>query len=197
MSESSQVEKLTFSQKRKLLARALRDIGRLSPGFIMAQILISVTEAVMDFVPIIMSGMVIDGFASGKSFDYILTVILIGVAVSFVLNIPGYSIKPKFTYASVYRLTSGIEVMLNEKILSMDYVKIENPEIHRRYDRIKTFALNYDRYGGFGVCCEIVNKVGAAVKGITYVVAALVVTWELYSAGVKADNMAIVCCLPR
>lgn len=191
MSESSQVEKLTFSQKRKLLARALRDIRRLSPGFVTAQILISVTEAVMDFVPIIMSGMVIDGFASGKSFDYILTVILIGVAVSFALNIPGYSIKPKLTYASVYRLTSGIEVMLNEKILSMDYVKIENPEIHRRYDRIKTFALNYDRYD-FGVYCEIVNKIGAAVKGITYVVAALVVTWELYSAGVKADGMAVV-----
>lgn len=191
MSESSQVEKLTFSQKRKLLARALRDIRRLSPGFVTAQVLVSVTEAVMDFVPIIMSGMVIDGFASGKSFDYILTVILIGVAVSFVLNIPGYSIKPKLTYASVYRLTSGIEVMLNEKILSMDYVKIENPEIHRRYDRIKTFALNYDRYD-FGVYCEIVNKIGAAAKGITYVVAALVVTWELYSAGVKAGGMAIV-----
>ncbi|MBD5538213.1 MAG: ABC transporter ATP-binding protein [Lachnospiraceae bacterium] len=192
MSESSQVEKLTFSQKRKLLARALRDIGRLSPGFITAQILISVMEAVVDFVPIITSGMVIDGFASGKSFDYILTVILIGVAVSFVLHIPGYSIKPKFTYASVYRLTSGIDVMLNEKILNMDYVKIENPEIHRRYDRIKTFALNYDRYESFGVYCEIVNKIGAAVKGITYVAAALVVTWELYSAGVKAGGMAIV-----
>lgn len=192
MSESSQVEKLTLSQKRKLLARALRDIRRLSPGFLTAQILVSVTEPIIDFVPIIMSGMVIDGFASGKSLAYILTIIVTGVAVSFVLNIPGYCIRPKLTYASVYKLTSGIDVMLNEKILSMDYVKIENPEIHRRYDRIKTFALNYDRYESFGVYCEIVNKMGAAAKGITYVVAALAVTWELYSAGVKAGSMAVV-----
>lgn len=192
MSESGHVEKICFAQKRKLLVRALRDIRRLAPGFVSAKTLISITEALADFVPILMSGMIVDGFAEGKNFSYIGGVILAGLAVLFLLKLPGYGIRPRLVYPNVYRLTSGIDIMLNEKILSMDYVRMENPEVHRRYDRIKTFALNYDRYESFGVYCEIVNKISAAAKGITYVAAALIVTWELYGAGVKADGMGKV-----
>ena len=71
MSEGSQIEKLSSAQKRKLLIRALRDISRLAPGFVTAKTLISVTEALADFVPILMSGMIVDGFAQGKDFAYI------------------------------------------------------------------------------------------------------------------------------
>jgi len=153
MSESGNVEKICFAQKRKLLVRALRDIRRLAPGFVSAKTLISITEALADFVPILMSGMIVDGFAEGKNFSYIGGVILAGLAVLFLLKLPGYGIRPRLVYPNVYRLTSGIDIMLNEKILSMDYVRMENPEVHRRYDRIKTFALNYDRYESFGVYC--------------------------------------------
>lgn len=192
MNENNQVEKLTFAQKRKLLARALKDINRLAPGLMVLNIISNITAALSDFAPIVMSGMVIDGFTSGKSLKYILSVILIGTAAAFVLRIPDYCIRMRFIIPAIWMLTAGLDIMLSEKILELDYVKIENPEVHRRYDRIKTFAINYDRYGGFGVYCEIVNRIGEIFTGITFVAAALVLTWELYSVGVKAGGMAFV-----
>lgn len=192
MSENNQVEKLTFAQKKRILFRAIKDIRRLTPGLIPLNILANVSVELSDFVPIVMSGLVIDGFAAGKDLRYILAVILIGVAATFILRIPDYCLRERVIIPGVWMLTAGIDIMISEKILEMDYVRIENPETHRKYDRIKTFAISYDKYSGFGVYCEIVNRIGGFFKGIVGVAAALVVTWELYSAGVNAGRAALV-----
>lgn len=192
MSENNQVEKLTFAQKKKLLFRAIKDIRRLTPGLLTLNILANVSVELSDFVPIVVSGLVIDGFASGRDLRYIFSVILIGVAAAFILRIPDYCIRERVIIPGVWMLTAGVDIMISEKILEMDYVMIENPETHRKYDRIKTFAISYDRYSGFGVYCEIVNRIGGIFKGIAGIAAALAVTWELYSVGVNAGRSAVI-----
>ncbi len=190
MSDSNRVEKLSFREKRKIMARALRDIRKYTPGFVTLKIIVNITEALADFAPIIMSGMVIDSLVAGRGLKYVLAVILIGVSAALILRLPVYCVEPRVLMPYTETLSAYTEVMISEKILGMDYVKIENPEVHRQYDRIRTFAANYDRYETHGgVYCEVVNMIGKISGGLTYMAAALVVTRELYGHEMNSGGL--------
>lgn len=180
MNEEGQVKKLPFREKRKLLFRALGDIRRFAPGFMTAILFSGIANGISDFVPVIMLGKIVDGFASGRGLRYIFTVILIGVAATFIMRLPIYCISPALKHKA-FRLAECADIMINNKILKMDYVKIENPEIHRQYDRVKTYATQFGTYGG-GIYNEIVGTICEMFQGITYVVIALIVTRDLYTA---------------
>lgn len=180
MNEEGQVKKLPFREKRKLLFRALGDIRRFAPGFMTAILFSGITNGISDFVPVIMLGKIVDGVASGRGLRYIFTVILIGVAATFIMRLPIYCISPALKHKA-FRLAECADIMINNKILKMDYVKIENPEIHRQYDRVKTYATQFGTYGG-GIYNEIVGTICEMFQGITYVVIALIVTRDLYTA---------------
>lgn len=195
MNEDNQVKKLTFREKRKLFGRALRDIRHFSPGFMAAMLFGGICNAAAAFVPIIMLGKIVDAFTLDRDLKYIFGIILVGVAVTFLASLPQYCLCPALHEKAV-RLSYYSDMMINEKILKMDYVKIENPEIHRQYDRVKNFATEYGNTRGGGIYNEIVNWLQDMIQGITCVVLALVVTWDLFTDALgTGSSYAMDCAL--
>lgn len=187
MKEDSQVQKLTFREKRKLFSRALGDIKRLSPGFLASMLLCGFTYALSDFIPIIMLGKIVDGFAAERGIRYIFSIILVGVAATFIMRLPKYCLGAA-VHQKVARLSHCTYMMINRKILNMDYVKIENPQVHRQYDRVKNLAAHYDNSWGGGIYNEIVNRLADMLRGLTYVVLALGITWDLYTTAIVRNS---------
>lgn len=195
MNEDNQVKKLTFREKRKIFIRTLGDIRRLSPGFMAAMLFEGITTGISVFIPIIMLGRIVDGFASGRDLRYILGIILTGAAAAFFMRLPQYCLGPALHEKAV-RLSYCTDMMIHEKILKMDYVKIENPQIHRQYDRVKTLATQYGNKWIGGVHNEIVSWLKDMLQGLTSVVLALVVTWDLFTEAVgKGSSYALDCAL--
>ncbi len=191
MNEDNQVKKLTFHEKRKIFGRALGDIRRFSPGFMTVMLFGGITDGVSTFIPIIMLGKIVDGFAADRDLNYILGLILAGVAATFLMRIPQYCLCCALHEKAV-RIAYRSDMMIHEKILKMDYVKIENPKIHRQYDRVKTFATQYGNAWGGGIYNEIVNRLQELFRGLTCVALSLAVTWELFTDAVREGGSYVL-----
>ena len=170
------VEKLSFKEKRKIFKRAVTDIHKMSPGLLAGKCIIYFFTALMEFVPIYLSGIIIDGISGGKAVEDILMLIVLSIAVSFLLQTP-LQCFDKLFYAKVNRLSLTSEMRISEKVLSMDYTKLEDPAVHRQIDRINDINSEYF----LGIYSSVVTNLFDIVYGIPSVAAALVMSAALFS----------------
>lgn len=171
----SSSQKLSFKEKYRLLLRSVKDIHKLSPWFMASRCVIEIISAADAFIPIYLSGIIIDSISGGKPLAEIIPLIALLVVVGFLVQ-TSYQCFNKLLQKKFWNLWKGSDITIREKILKMDYAKIEDSSVQRKNDRIR--ELNENEWGGlYG---EAVRLVSQAAFGITSVILALIMTAELF-----------------
>lgn len=173
---------MTLSQKYNLLKRAIKDIHRYTPFLLTGQCILEIFDAAESFVPIYISGLVIDSISGNKPIEEILMLILISVAVAFVLQSSNQCFR-KLLYYKYQKLTYEGSARFSEKILNMDYTKAEDPAIHRQYDRVKEINENY--WGG--ILMRVMDTISLFVYGAASIIFALLMTADIFSSAASAE----------
>jgi len=110
--------------------KGLKEIRRIRPWLLSLIMVRAVFEAVAPFIPIYMSGLIINGIAQGKSYlpliEYAAAAITSNLLV--VLFIGWLS---RFIQIGQEQFNHKYEMVLSQKMMEMDYASVENPETHR------------------------------------------------------------------
>lgn len=170
------VEKLSFKEKRKIFKRTVTDIHKMAPGLLAGKSAVYFFDALGSFVPIYLSGLIIDGISGGKTVEDVLMLIVLSIGVAFLLQTAEQCFDKLF-YAKANQLSMKSEMRISEKVLSMDYTKLEDPAVHRQIDRINDINSNFF----LGIYMSVVTILSHIVYGITSVAAALVMTADLFA----------------
>lgn len=94
-------------------------------------ILVSLVDGVKPYIPIVLSGILIDALASGTSFSVLLQYTIIGLTISLVVQAISAYLREYFN-ARVENCMERQNFDLNSQSLKMDYEYLENPEIQEK-----------------------------------------------------------------
>ena len=172
----NKTEKLSFKEKFALTKRVLKDVHKNAPGYMAARCAIQFFNALEQFIPIYLSGLIIDGISGGKSIKEIIIITIISLAAGFVLQSSGQCFH-KLLQEKMHRVGFYSDIKIDEKILNMDYTKIEDSDFQRHSDRI--MELNNMYWNGLQY--QISENVSIVFYGICTVIGALITASDLFS----------------
>ena len=168
---------ISFKEKINLYKRALSDVHKISPGYMTGRCAVQFFNALEQFIPIYLSGLIVDGISGGKPIREIIITIIIMLAAGFLLQSSGQCFHKLLT-EKVQRLKHYSNIMINEKIINMDYTKIEDPEVQRANEKVT--QINDGEYAN-GILFGITEEMSIVFYGICTVIGALITTADLYA----------------
>ena len=144
MSDKDSV-KMTFGERRNIILRAIRLNEQADKGYTLRIVLREILQVAGEYFFILLTWVIIDGITEEKG----LRALLISTAVSAALGV-ATQIAMQFVARRESSHTAKHDMrlrnMLNEKLMNMDYVHLEDPDMQNRYNR----CLNY-LFGWTGV----------------------------------------------
>ncbi len=170
----SEPKKISRKQQRILLKRVVMDIHRISPGYLAARIGLSIMTAASDFIPIYFSGVLIDALVQKTALRDMLIIVLLLTGITLICKFPGYVLE-LFLKEKPEKLKREADMRLSEKVLNMDYIRIENVETHKEFDRIKNLTGDY----WLGIQTFIVNSLEWICCGTVSVILSLIMTYRM------------------
>lgn len=156
MKSENEKKNVSLKEKTALLKRAVKDIHRISPGYLTQRCIIQSVQAMEQFIPIWLSGFIVDGISGGKPIKELIAVIVIFLVAGFLLQSAQQCFQ-KLLMVKMHRLKFYMDIDINEKILNMDYTKIEDAAVQRENDKVSLFNNNY--------WCGLLYQVGESVSG--------------------------------
>ncbi|MCM1055186.1 MAG: ABC transporter ATP-binding protein/permease [Bacteroides sp.] len=174
---------LSLKEKYSLLKRALKDVHRISPGYLGARLAVQFFNAMEQFIPIYLSGLIIDGISGGRPFKEIITITVVSLIVGFALQSSGQCFH-KLLQEKFHRLGFYSDIALNEKVLKMDYTKIEDPEVQTKNDRINNLSNMYN----YGLLYNISEDVSIVFYGICTVILSFITAADLFSGSLSFSD---------
>lgn len=176
-------EKLSFKEKINLFKRVFTDIHRISPGFLAARLAIQFFNAAEQFIPIYLSGVIVDGISGEKSLNEIIILIIIFLAAGFLLQSSGQCFQ-KLLYAKINRLKYYTDIMISEKIVNMDYAKTEDSSVQRENDKV----FQFNNMFGDSLLFTAADELSIVFYGIVTSIFALIATADLYGSIQASDS---------
>lgn len=170
--------------KMNIIGRTIKILYQLDKRYIIENILLGIFSSSLPFVNIYMGKLIIDALierAEGSEFIKLVLITIIANGILSVIN--------KFLEAdSELRariVVRNRDMLINEKIINLDYELIEKEETHGRLAELKEL----DKYGMFGVYSEgiYLKKV---FKGFFTVIIAIVMSMGLFQAKVPGSTFS-------
>lgn len=144
MSDNNEV-KLTSAEKRSIILRAIKLNEQADKGYTLRNVLCEILSIADEYLSILLLSIVINGIAGGKELNSLLlsTAAMIGICLAVQI-----AVKFVKRRESCHKAKHDIRLrnMLNEKIMSMDYVHLEDPDMQNRYN----MCMNY-LFGWYGL----------------------------------------------
>lgn len=180
---------ITFKEKIKIYKRAMKDVHEISPGYMTGRCAVQVFNAMEQFVPIYLSGLIIDGISGGKPIKEIIFTMIMMLLVGFLLQSSGQCFHKLLT-AKQNKLKYYMDLKISEKIINMDYNRIEDSAVQRENDKIASFN---NRYGN-GLLFQVSETISIIFYGICTVIGALITTSDLYvtAAELNGENAWLI-----
>nr|WP_300005898.1 ABC transporter ATP-binding protein [Tissierella sp.] len=152
----------------KILKRGIREVHILNKWVILSSILYGIFNSISPFVNIYFSARIIDELITSKDINRLMTLI----AITLVLNIIIHLLSTGLYH--IDNRNKGIahqnqDMRLNEKIISMDYEHIENPEVHALRTKI-TEAKQMGAGGIYSLMTLMTDFTGAFTKLIVSII---------------------------
>lgn len=159
----------------KILLRGYRIIFSLEKTLVPLDIISSILGAIFPFVNIFMSAEIINAFVRREE----TTNIIILVAITLVLNIvmqQSTQITTRILNVKTELFERKFEMLLNNKILDMDYDRIENPDTHMKKQRV--LESRNVKGGGIWKLVEV-NKM--LFGGLATIIASVALTIKVFA----------------
>ena len=141
----SRSKKLTAKEQRSIIFRAIKLNEQADKGYTLRNVLCEILSIADEYLSILLLSMVVNGIAEGKKLSSLLLSTALMVGICLAVQIVNKYIKRR---ESSHKARHDIQLrnMLNEKLMSMDYVHLEDPDMQNRYN----MCMNY-LFGWLGV----------------------------------------------
>lgn len=166
----------------KLIITGIGEIHNLQPRLLLVTILDSLFKSIYPFVNIYMSARIIDELLGAKNINRLIYL----TALTITLNLVIYLISTGLDHLTNllrHVMMYNQDMKLNEKIISMDYENVENPEVHLLRTKIAE-AENLNRGGTVG----LIYYMGDLIKGLITVVTSITLVINLFTTNMGAHG---------
>ena len=157
----------------KIMGKGLKEIHKLQPWIIPSFIFDSALKAIAPFINIYMSARIIDELIGSKDINTLITYVAITIGLNLVVHLLSTGMSHIVGILRVLML-SNRDMVLNKKIIDMDYEHIENPQVHL----LRTKIQEAENQGG-GIYLLILHF-GRLVKGLITVPISLFLIIEIF-----------------
>ncbi len=163
MSEDVKDIKLTSKERRSVLLRALKMNEQADKGFTLRLTLCGILSLASEYLFIFLISFITNGIAEGKELKELLISTAAVSAVCLGAHIIVQFIKRReSTHRAKHDM--GLRKIMNEKLMNMDYVHLEDPDMQNRYN----MCLNYLRgWRGMTAVSELVGDITIAIVRIS------------------------------
>lgn len=158
----------------KILKIGFREIHRLNKWTIPTGILYGFFSAIAPFINIYMSAKIIDELIVTQDLERIIKLVVLTIGSNFLIHL----LSTGFYHLSIrYRNIAwqNQDMVINKKIISMDYEHIENPEVHEL--RTKISEAEKQNTGGI---IGVIRFTTGLVQGLTKLIVSIVMTIGLF-----------------
>lgn len=141
----SRSKKLTGKEQRSIILRAIKLNEQADKGYTLRNVLCEILSIADEYLSILLLSIVVNGIAEGKNLHSLLLSTAVMVGICLAVQIAVKFVKRR---ESSHKAKHDIQLrnMLNEKIMSMDYVHLEDPDMQNRYN----MCMNY-LFGWYGL----------------------------------------------
>lgn len=154
----------------------LKEIHILQPWVIPVTILDSFFKSIMPFISIFMSSKIIDELLGTKNVDKL--VLLVGITIG--LNLIVHLLSTGFSHLKtllVRIMWQNQDMRINEKIATMDYQHLENPETHI----LRTKISEAEQMNGGGIYA-LINYFDELIRGLVVVFTSIILMGEIFKS---------------
>ena len=134
---------MTFKEKINVIKRSAKLLEKANKGIFRRGMINHLPEAIGTFSGIYLASLVIDGVMGGKPVSYLLTAALIVCGIDLIsyfirhINNRHYAVNDTVYFKNVERF-------LCEKVMNMDYAKVEDIDTRNKLDNAKIYVYNYN-----------------------------------------------------
>lgn len=127
---------VTLKENLAMTKRGFQYLSYLNKAYVTAKMVNAVITAVTPYVPIYFSALIIDELAGKKDSGRLILYALLTVGLTFLLFLAG-NLADKISNYQVNLLYMRESKVFTDKMMSLDYEKIEDSEINRLRERIR------------------------------------------------------------
>lgn len=165
-----------------LFNRALKILWKEEPQLFISCFVDKVFSAIIPYVYIYISSMIIDELATSRSEQRLEYLLILMITVTLVLEIVGSLIK-RWTSICADRFNMNKDNIFSEKMFSMSYDKIDSPHTQKVLSQIK----QNERFAGFGFT-KVVEIYENIIHTLTQIVVACILSYPMFFLDVPAKN---------
>ena len=134
---------MTFKEKINVIKRSAKLLEKANKGIFRRGMINHLPEVIGTFSGIYLASLVIDGVMGGKPVSYLLTAALIVCGIDLIsyfirhINNRHYAVNDTVYFKNVERF-------LCEKVMNMDYARVEDIDTRNKLDNAKTYVYNHN-----------------------------------------------------
>ena len=178
MSDTNDGVKLTAKERRSLILHAIKLNEQADRGFTLRIVMCGILSIADEYLFILLISLATNGIADGRELNGLLASMAVIAAVYISVHIVAKFIKRRENSRKAKR-EIRLRSILNEKLMNMDYVHLEDPDMQNRYNLCMNYLL-----GQFGISSvpTIMGDFAVAVFRII-IGAALIIPSVMRSSG--------------
>ena len=159
----------------RLIMKGLKEIHSICKGLLTLIVFRAIFNAVTPFVNIYMSALIIDGITAKTGLRTLLLYAIITVSTNLLVLL-STSLLNRFINLRQSEFDARYEMKLSKKIISMDYMAVENPETHRLREKI-----NEVRNMNGGGIWRLFSSFQSTIKSLFTVIFSVSLTMSLFA----------------
>ncbi len=134
---------MTFKEKINVIKRSAKLLEKANKGIFRRGMINHLPEVIGTFSGIYLASLVIDGVMGGKPVSYLLTAALIVCGIDLIsyfirhINNRHYAVNDTVYFKNVERF-------LCQKVMNMDYARVEDIDTRNKLDNAKTYVYNHN-----------------------------------------------------
>ena len=178
MSDNKDDIKLSVKERRGIIMRAIRLNEQADKGYTLRLVMCEILSLANEYLFILLISFVTNGIAGGMELNALLSSTAVIVAVCLAVQIAVKFIQRR---ENSHKSKHDIQLrnMLNEKLMNMDYVYLEDPDMQNRYNMCMNYLFNFH---GVSSVPKFMGYIAAAVFRII-IGAALIIPSVIRSGG--------------
>lgn len=164
------------SRRGSLILRSIRDVRKLSPHIFTFMAIQTTAISILPFINVYFTAEIIDvltnGGGAGQTAPLVVAAIMLNCLLYFVRYAVGYQYQIRR-----YTLSRGEMARINEKVFTMDFAQLENPEI---YEKIRRYDDDRKQHGVSS--WRLQYSLQSLIIGVITMTVAIVMLWEFFGA---------------
>lgn len=159
---------MSLKEKIRIILRSARLIEKADKGIFRRNLISELPSIIQTFSGIFLASLVIDGVTGGKPVSYLITAAAIVCVIELISNIIRHISNRNYNVHDVtfYR---NIERFIREKVLNMDYARVEDITTLNKLSEARTYASNSNT-----ALPSLINFCTNALSGIIEIIIAFV-----------------------